>query len=145
MSVASQIEKLFCPSVYEKVIPTTEDIDLCLFKKQGAGKYVLVVVQYDSKLSMSLQIKKVRQYVQRLTKALWLVNEIGAYVVFAGANFIGNSLELTIDKTGFHAVIIQGVHIINESGEHIYNHSKWFNHVFGGATNIATELRAIAI
>ena len=109
-------------------------------------RYTLAVFKYNKNLDLTVQIANARAIVRKQTKALWLVREIGAYIVFVCDELPGLSAsQLEIDREGFHAVIIHGVHLISKSGEHLYNHTKWLNKSFGGTESIAKRLENYAI
>lgn len=146
MNISSNIENSFYPEVYPVKTPANNDLNLCLVKKNGLARYALAVFKFDKNLDLNIQIANARTIVRKQTKALWLVKEVGAYIVFVCDELPNlNASQLEIDRTGFHAVIIQGVHLISKSGEHLYNHTKWLNKSFGGTESIAKRLENCAI
>lgn len=108
------------------------------------GRYVLVVKSLDNVSDLLFEIAKVRSEVSELTNAIWMFREVGAYIVFR-VNELPElePTDVVVDRTGFHAVIIQGVHFISASGEHLFNHSKWLNHTFGDGDGIAQRIESI--
>ncbi len=146
VSIVSKIENAFFPEVYPNSLPTCSDLSLCLVKKKNLAKYTLSVIKFDSNLDIKIQIANARKLIKQHASAMWLFKEVGAYVVFVCDELPDLSeSQLEIDRTGFHAVIIQGVHLVSRSGEHLYNHSKWLNKSFGGTESIASRLVNIAI
>lgn len=146
MSIVESIRKEFFPAIYDKEVDTAGALRLCLTKRKGLGKYALALIEFDSSLEIEGQISSARKAVAKVTKALWCLNEVGVYITFVAKEAPKNlsASELSIDKTGFHAVIVQGIHVIGPDGYHLYNHSKWLNHTFGGANEISNKLQAIA-
>ena len=146
MNIVNNIEKSFYPAVYSESILVSEDLSLCLLKKTQLAKSVLVVKDFDSNLDIKTQIANARGLIQHQTSAMWLFKEVGAYIVFI-CDELPDLAEhqLEIDRFGFHAVIVQGVHLVSKSGDHLFNHSKWLNKSFGGTESIASRLVRSAI
>ena len=115
-------------------------------RKKGFGGYCIAVFSLDTSIDIEQQIEKAREKIRQSTGAMWLIKEVGVYIIFHTRADISTiiSSELKIDKTGFHAVIIQGVYVINGQKKHIYNHSKWFEHSFGNSELIMKKLRNIS-
>ena len=146
MSIVRNIESSLFPEIYSQSLPTVNDVSLCLLKKHGFAQYALVVKDFDSDLDIKTQILNARKSIKQLTSAMWLFRETGAYIVFVCDELPElTEHQLEIDRTGLHAVIVQGVHLISKSGNHLFNHSKWFNKSFGGAESIANRLKRVAI
>ena len=146
MNIVNNIENSFFPEVYSQSLPTSDDLSLCLLKKKGLVKYTLAVKHFDSNLDIHTQIANARKSIKQQTSAMWLFKEVGAYIVFVCDELPDLSeSQLEIDRTGFHAVIVQGVHLISKSGAHLFNHSKWLNKSFGGTEGIASRLVNSAI
>jgi hypothetical protein len=146
VNIVNNIEKSFYPEIYSQSLPTSADLSLCLLKKAKLAKYVLVVKDFDSNLDIKTQITNARKSIKRQTSAMWLFKEIGAYIVFVCDELPDlTESQLEIDLSGFHAVIVQGVHLISKSGDHLFNHSKWLNKSFGGTESIASRLVHSAI
>jgi hypothetical protein len=142
--IAENIEKLLIPDYYTKSLGVLAPIELLLMKKKATARYVLVVKSLGEISDVASEIAEVRSDVRKLTNVLWMVKEVGAYVVFRVDKLPKlESTDIEVDKTGFHAVIIQGVHFISASGQHLFNHSKWLNHTFGGAVGIAERITSI--
>ncbi|TLU61087.1 hypothetical protein FE810_15555 [Thalassotalea litorea] len=146
MNIVQNIEKSFHPEIYSESMPIKNDLSLCLYKKSGLARYVLATLNFDSNLDIRTQIANARKLIQQQTSAMWLFKEIGAYIVFVCDELpdLAES-QLEIDRTGFHAVIVQGVHLVSKSGAHLYSHSKWLNKSFGGTESIASRLVDSAI
>ena len=141
MNIVNNIENSFYPEVYSQSLPLNTNLSLCLLKKTRLAKYVLAVSDFDSNLDIKTQIANARKLIKQQTSAMWLFKEIGAYIVFVCDELpdLAES-QLEIDRTGFHAVIVQGVHLVSKSGAHLFNHSKWLNKSFGGTESIASRL-----
>ncbi len=141
MNIINNIKNSFYPEIYSQSLPLNNDLSLCLFKKDRLGRYVLAVKVFDSNLDIKVQIASARKSIRQQTSALWCFKEIGAYIVFVCDELPDlTESQLEIDRTGFHAVIVQGVHLISKSDAHLFNHSKWLNKSFGGTESIASRL-----
>lgn len=140
----SKVKDSFFPEEYAESLETFNELELCLVKKKAIARYCIAVLPFDSKLSMEKQISNARKLIRKNTNAFWLISEIGAYIIFHTPNKVPgmDSLELPVDKTGLHAVIVQGVHVIgNDYKKHIFNHSRWFEHAFGKTEYIMAKLK----
>jgi hypothetical protein len=140
----NSIENLLIPDYYTNSLSVLAPIELLLMKKKAFARYVLVVKSLSDISDLASEIAEVRGEIRKLTNAFWVVREVGAYVVFRVDKLPKlERADIEVDQTGFHAVIIQGVHFISASGQHLYNHSKWLNHTFGGAVGIAERIESI--
>ena len=138
------IENLLIPDYYTSSLGVLAPIELLLMKKKAFARYVLVVKSLSDISDLASEIAEVRSQIRKHTNALWMVREVGAYVVFRVDKLPKlERADIEVDKTGFHAVIIQGVHFISASGQHLFNHSKWLNHTVGGAVGIAERIESI--
>ncbi len=140
------IKKELHPSLYPILLPSSDILKVCMVRKKGLARYCLVSTNYDASLTLEEQIKIIRKEVFRITKACWAIREIGLYIVLISDSKIRNlsDSDLQTDSSGFHAVIVQGIHIIGPGNKHIYKHSKWLNHTFGGASQISDTLRTLS-
>ena len=146
MNIVNNIENSFYPEIYSQLLPTSADLSLCLLKKSQLAKYVLAVKDFDSGLDIETQIANVRKSIKQQTSAMWLFKEVGVYIVLVCDELPDlKESQLEIDRTGFHAVIIQGVHLVSKAGAHLFNHTKWRNHSFGDTESIASRLVRSAI
>jgi hypothetical protein len=144
LTVVNSIENLLIPDYYTNSLSVLAPIELLLMKKKASARYVLVVKSLSDISDLASEIAEVRGEIRKLTNAFWVAREVGAYVVFRVDKLPKlERADIEVDKTGFHAVIIQGVHFISASGQHLYNHSKWLNHTFGGAVGIAERIESI--
>jgi len=145
MDITEKIKNSFYPSVYSKSVDTKGSFKLCLIKNKLIARYALAVFDLAERIPVNEQIESARDAIFKSTSALWCVREVGVYIVFL-AGSVPKAIqqeELAIDTTGFHAVMIQGVHIVGPNNYHLYNHSKWLNHTFGGANAISSQLQTI--
>jgi len=146
VSIVNNIENSFYPEIYSQSLPKDTDLSLCLLKKSKLAKYVLAVQEHDPNLDIDTQIANARKSIRQQTSAMWLFKEVGAYIVFVCDEIPDlTESQLKIDRFGFHAVIVQGVHLVSKSGAHLFNHSKWLNKSFGGTESIASRLVNSAI
>jgi len=142
MNITEDIKSTFFPEVYEKEVDTHGEIELCLLKKSGIARYCLAVLEFQDGIDIGKQVALARAAIRKSTNSFWLFRELGVYIVFVADKAPKNLVksELVTDSTGFHAVIVQGLHIIGPNGFHIYNQTKWFGKSFGGADQIASRL-----
>ena len=78
-------------------------------------------------------IKDARKRVKKLSNAWWLFNEKGLYIIIEVESIddFDDIDYISVDKSGFHAVILQGVHIIDNSSNEKVIQSSWFGKKFG--------------
>ncbi|MBO9492000.1 hypothetical protein J7384_16690 [Endozoicomonas sp. G2_1] len=146
MNIVRNIEKSFYPEIYPDSTPINHYLKLCLVKTNGLARYVLIVIDFDSSIDFKTQIEQARMSIRQQTSAMWLFREVGAYIVFVCDELPNvNRSQIKVDKTGFHAVIIQGIHLVSKSGNHLYNHAKWSHRSFGGTECIAARIVNSAI
>jgi hypothetical protein len=146
VDIVTNIEKEFHPSIFTKSLNSTIDIKLCLVKSKFLARYCLCVFELKPDMPINLQIEEARRSIKKHLKASVFLRSVGVYIIFISDSVKGFAKnDLIVDRTGLHSVIIQGVHIISTSGEHIYNHTKWLNYAFGNTVNIAQKVESIAI
>lgn len=140
-----KIKELLMPELYNQEITTPEGLELLLVRKSQLAKYCLAVVGYDDQQEVSSQISEVRRIVRRSMRAMWLLNEVGLFIVFCSGKKpkILDSGDLRVDSTGFHAVILQGVHICGPNNFHLYNHSTWGGKAFGNSGEVSVLIQRI--
>ena len=144
MEFIKKIEGALVPDYYNDCVKVYEPIQLLLLRKNTSARYALVVKSISKINDLGAEISSLRDEVRKLTKSCWMIKEIGVYVVLRVPELPNLRPEdIKIDKTGFHAVIIQGIHFISYSGEHLFNHSQWLNHTFGAAESISEKIVAI--
>jgi hypothetical protein len=146
VTLNSKIEAIFYPDQY----PTRKNEDALdsttLIKGRGLSRYVIHIQSFDNDVTVETQIENARKVIFKRTKACWIFREVGACVIFSSSKLPAIAKDsLEIDKTGLHAVIIQGVHIVSKDGENLYNQSKWFHKTFGKSQDVVEALRGIAI
>ncbi len=146
MKIANKIKDSFYPDEYATSLNVSNELELCLIKKKALARYCIALVAFDDDVDVKKQVLNARRLIRKCTSALWLVREVGVYIIFHTKNKIPNisSSDLPVDQTGFHAVIIQGVHVIgNNYKEHLFNHAKWFEHCFGGSEKITSKIKEL--
>ena len=146
MSFNSKIKNSLYPSIYPKYLPDLGLHGVTLIRRQGIARYAVHIDAFNPDLSIATQIQAARKIIRKRTNAFWLFKEVGASIVLS-SKFLPDldTRSLAIDRTGFHAVIVQGVHIISESGEQQYNQSEWLNQTFGKSMDIAQVIGNVAI
>ena len=146
MHIVTLIEKEFFPSIYNKSHESTPDIKLCLVKSKFFARYCLCAFELQPEVGINDQIEAARRSIKKHLKVSIFMRSVGVYIVFISDSLEGITKDnLVVDRTGFHSVIIQGVHVLSTSGKHIFNHTKWLNYAFGNTVNIAKQLESIAI
>jgi len=146
VDIVTNIEKEFFPTIYTKSLNSTSDIKLCLVKSKFLARYCLCAFELKENIPINLQIEEARCSIKKHLKASVFLRSVGVYLIFISNSLNGIAKEdLRVDQTGLHSVIIQGIHVLSTSGEHIYNHTKWLNHAFGNTVNIAKQIECIGI
>ena len=145
MSILKSIEEALVPDYYHFSSDSFDSFDLCLVKPKSNSKYVLIAKRVRGQLDVHSEIKTARAEIRKAMGALWLLKEVGVYIVFVVDILpeIG-PYDIPIDRTGFHAVIIQGIHFVSENREHLFNHSKWLDHSFGNTVSIAKRIQSLS-
>ncbi len=141
-----KIENEFYPKNYSKSLSPNDDLSLCLVEPKLFSMHCLAVIKLNTHEPLKIQISKARRAIKKRTKAIYMFRGVGVYIVFIGD--LGAEItkeDLTIDLTGLHAVIIQGIHVIPSSGKQVYKHSKWLGYTFGAGDGVAKRLENIAI
>ncbi|MBA6231429.1 MULTISPECIES: hypothetical protein [unclassified Colwellia] len=146
MNLITSIKNVFHPKLYSESLEVDGTFKLCLVKGKYISRHVLAVFELIDDQDISLQVENARSLIKKATNAIWFFREVGVYIVFtcktAPSNLDG--VELPVDQAGVNAVIIQGVHIIGDSGYHKFNHTNWFGIAVGGTHEIANKLEAIS-
>ena len=116
-----------------------------LLTRHDGGRYCLAITQRQVDVSLEHQIQDIRKQVRRETRACWLLREVGLSIVIMSSSpeDLREDALPEADKTGLHAVILQGIHIIAPSGEHIFNQSAWGNVGFGLSDVISETLHQV--
>lgn len=142
MSRVNQIRQVFMPQVYDIERPVREPLKLCLMSKQGSACYCLAVAGFDANVDIETQVANARRAVRKATGALWMLKEIGTYLVFESDGPITDIVadQLSVDRTGLHAVILQGIHIIGADGSEVCNLSNWGGRTFGDADTVRNAI-----
>ncbi len=145
MDLVARVRQGFFPEVYDQECKTPGPLQLCLLKKHGGARYCLAVAEFDPAADLASQIAAVRAAVRQATGALWMLKEVGAYLVLhadaADLNLHADQLE--VDKTGVHAVIVQGIHLVGRDSAEVFKHSQWGGQTFGSADAIGARISDI--
>jgi len=138
------IKNLFHPDDYPILLPQNENIDFILMKKKGVARYCIAYVDLKNFEDLDAEVNNIRKLLQKSTKAIWLLREVGAFIILKTDKDISNieQSQLKVDTTGFHAVIIQGLYIIGKKST-LFNQSKWFKYSFGESEDIEKKLQSI--
>jgi hypothetical protein len=139
-----KILRNFYPDKYDILVKGNGLVELCIVRRGRLGRYCIVYVEINRDLDLSTDIERVRKDASRCLDAMWLLKEIGAFFVIKTSGNVKSpeKLKNAVDRTGFHAVIIQGVYI-QSSTETYFFESKWFKHSFGDAKDIISSLNTM--
>ena len=146
VTLNSKIKQLLYPQNYPVLLPDKGMPGQTLLRGQGLARYVVHIQEFETDIDISNQVNIARNTICKRSRALWLFKEVGACIVFTCKKFpTVHSEDLVVDRTGFHAVIVQGIHLIAETGEHTYNQSKWFNRTFGKSGDVLEALQSVSL
>jgi hypothetical protein len=106
-----------------------ENEKLFLYKK----RHYFLYVELEDNVELSTSIVNYKNKIKNLASAYWLLNEVGLYILFKVPSYkkCGELNNNLIDRTGFHAVVLQAVQVIGEEGEGQLIQSSWFGKKFG--------------
>lgn len=146
MNLSIPIKKAFYPAEYPGILETGNEGEALLWKSAGSGRYALYLRPFEPRREIQAQIAAARESIRRRMKARWIFKEVGAYILFA-CDELPNlpASALGVDRTGLHAVIIQGIHLAAPRGEHLVRLSTWGGRPFGGSDRIAEKIRGLAL
>jgi hypothetical protein len=136
------VRRALFPGVYEREYPLPGRFDFVLQSHSRllrTGRYVIAFRRLGREPIESL-LATVREEIRRLTGALWMIREHGLYLILCGPLELWQSRTDTVpaDRTGAHAVIVQGVLFVDpESGSIHLNRSAWGPLTFGGTLDIS--------
>lgn len=143
------IEQRLYPQLYTyRADSLPEEIHLMLSVKRGMlARYALAVTSWDMTQNGQAFLETRRRATSRRFGAMWILREVGLYLVICGAqpNWQSHVARMPADKTGLHAVIMQAVHFVDpESGESHLNQSAWGPMSLGGVDSIAPIIDSAA-
>ena len=145
MNLNTKIKQRLYPQNYPVLLPDKGMQGQTLLRVQGLARYVIHIQEFETGIDIFTQVNLARKTICKRARALWLLREVGACIVFTCKQLPKvQTEEMVVDKTGFHAVIVQGIHLFAETGEQIYNQSKWFNRVFGKSGDVLEALQSVA-
>lgn len=129
--VDSQLLAKIASTSTEIEIKDNNGIITRLFRNNS--RYIFAYVEMNSNDCLQKVVPSVRKEVQKHTKALWLLNEKGLYILVSVQDIhqIKDINTVKVDKTGFHAVILQAVHFVDKNGNQKLIQSQWFGRTFG--------------
>jgi hypothetical protein len=146
VDLAKRLKGFFYPESYPEILKDDGDNGFTLQRADSPARYVMHVQRLDSDLPITKQIQNARESIFKRSRAFWLLREVGACIIFTCDKLPDiEQEELVVDKTGFHAVIIQGVYIISKENNLLFLQSKWFNRAFGKSAAVLEALRGNAI
>ncbi|WP_372721398.1 hypothetical protein [Novipirellula sp.] len=144
----AELRSLLHPAVYpyEKLGLPPELQMLLTRNKRKTARYALAVTVWDDTCDGSVFLADRRRVVTRELAARWMYAEVGLYLVILGKNtdWRDRLAEMRVDRTGFHATIVQGVHYINiVTGDYDTVHSAWGPVTFGNAEILADLVASV--
>lgn len=103
------------------------------------SRYLLALSYIQPGFSLIDQIELIRSEIKSKYRAFWFFREIGLHIIFISnsSDVVKQFEDVKPDKFGNHAVIFQGVHLVNiESNTVFASHSSWGDIKFGKGKNI---------
>ena len=124
------------PMPYGRDVDTAGSFDLLLMRNSAlpGGRYAFAVRPIGTQ-DAAEACRLARADARRLTNAIWLIREVGLYLVLHGpeSTWKDQAINSTADRTGFHHIIVQAVHFVDpETGANHLNQSAWGPVKFGG-------------
>ncbi|MDP6634064.1 MAG: hypothetical protein QGG42_04155 [Phycisphaerae bacterium] len=124
------------PRPYYKDIQPSGGFDFMIMRSSllVCGHYAFGFRQLGS-VSVADAYRDAVSEARRLTKAIWLIREVGMYFMFCGpeSSWRDHIQEGVTAKTGLHSLIVQAVHFVDpETGANHLNRSAWGSIKFGG-------------
>lgn len=144
-----RLREVFHPIPYDEVPDLAgSPLDLLLLQRRWWGaRYALAALEWRPGVPAGTQVSAARQELARRTSALWMLREVGAYLILLGdeASWQGAALEVAADRTGLHHVILQAIHLVDpSSGEAHVAQSQWGPLTFGGVGVVAEVVQHLA-
>ncbi|GEM_PF-1173584 len=138
--IVDHLKNALHPSLYPE--EKTFSNGAYLLTRHDGGRYCLAITQRQEDISLDHRVRDIRKQVRRETGACWLLREVGLSIIVISSSpeDLDEDALPDADKTGLHAVILQGIHIIAPSGEHIFNQSAWGKVGFGLSDVISETL-----
>ncbi len=102
------------------------------------SRYMLAIVCIQNIQDLKSLVTEIRNEVKNKYKAIWVIREIGLQILIYGENLLKVNEEIpSADTFGNHAVIIQGVHVVDTLNNKVtFDQSQWGKIKFGAATKI---------
>ncbi len=142
-------ERLHRRPYVERIVDLSDDIHLLLtFKYSMFARYALAICPWELLPDDSQFLKSKRRAVARQLRALWILREVGLYLIVCGSQSEWQPYvsKMRADKTGLHSVIVQAVHFIDlQNGATHLNQSAWGPVKFGGVDSIADVINSISL
>jgi len=138
------------PSVYQhEVLSRPAGIDLLLTRvKKSTARYAFAVANWNGGSDGREFLNDQRNQLAKTLSARWGFREVGLYLVVCGDShdWRDRLSEMRPDRTGFHALIVQGVHFIQTGTcESMAIHSSWGPVTFGNSDIIENLVDAVPI
>jgi hypothetical protein len=142
-----ELQARLYPDFYQQKLPVQAPFHFVLQKPSAlpGGRYACALVHIEAQLDAQ-RYHQIRRQARRLTSSLWLLREVGLYLIIAGpaALWQGQLDVVRPDKTGLHAIIVQAVHCLDpESGASHLQQSAWGQLTFGPKLPIAEAISEV--
>ncbi|MFC1499326.1 hypothetical protein ACFLS1_12765, partial [Verrucomicrobiota bacterium] len=146
-----ELSKAMCerlhPEPYGRMIKPSGIFDFLLMRRSAlpGGRYAFAFGEMKSD-NISEAYSQARAEAHRLTKSMWMLREVGLYLMFSGSESLWQSQidQAPVDKTGFHSIIVQTVHFIDPAtGVNQLNQSSWGPVKFGGLIPIPEMVKEV--
>ena len=123
-------------------VEVESEIDFIAVRKSmlPTGQYALAIAPYLGELSATDNIAHYRKLIRKELKAFWGFREVGCYLILYGHDLLPEKIgeEIKADVTGLHAVIIQGIHLVDfQRCETFHAGSSWGGISFGSTNDVS--------
>jgi hypothetical protein len=139
-SFIEQMETALIPECYKFLDSYENNIVERVFRGRDfiIARYMLAIAHIENIENLQTMVSEIRDEIKRKYMAIWAIREIGLQILLYGENILGGNEQIpSADKFGNHAVIIQGVHVVDTASNKVaFDQSKWGHLKFGAATKI---------
>ena len=144
MNIDNTIENLktdLVPAFYNSFESVDADNFFAVFKSRDLviSRYFLALSYVQQDVILVDHIKAVRAEIKSKYRAIWCIREIGLHIIlFSNHSEINTQfIDVKSDKIGNHAVILQGVHLVDTESNILFdNLSNWGVIKFGKGKKI---------
>ena len=138
--IVEKIKSALIPENYKYLDSFDSNTIECVFRGRDfiIARYMLAIVHSNDIQSLQSKILEIRKEIKNKYKAIYGIREIGLQILIYGEDILSkNEIIPTADKFGNHAVIVQGIHVVDTASfEVAYDQTKWGKIKFGAAKKI---------